>query len=88
MSQMILQNGRPAAVAAGTQIILAAHIAALPPGHPVRRHVVAKAMYALDVADGLKPGPYTDEAAERWARSLMRGACRAGRRRRAPAQLA
>lgn len=82
---MILHHGRPAAVAAGTQILLAAHIAALPPAHPVRQQVVAKAIYALDIADGLRPGPYTDEAAERWARSLLRGACSAGRRRRAHA---
>ena len=79
---MILQHGRPAAVVGGTQVFLAPHIAALPAAHPVRRHVVAKAMYALDVANGVKPGPYTEEDAERWARGLLRGACSAGRRRR------
>jgi hypothetical protein len=82
MIQMILQNGRPAAVAGGTQVFLAPHIAALPDEHPVRRHVMAKALYALDVADGLKAGPYTDQAADRWARELVGAACSPGRRRR------
>jgi hypothetical protein len=79
---MIVHHGRPAAVVGADRIFLAPHIAALPPSHPVRRHVVAKAMYALDVADGFEPGPYSDGAAERWARRVLRHLCASGRRRR------
>ena len=82
MSQLILQNGRPAAVVGAQRIFLAPHIAALPLAHPVRRHVVAKAVYALDVAKGSRPGPYRDDAADRWARRVLRSACASGRRRR------
>lgn len=82
MAQLILQNERPAAVVGAQRIFLAPHIAALPLAHPVRRHVVAKAVYALDVAEGLRPGPYRDDAADRWARRVLRGVCAAGRRRR------
>ena len=82
MAQLILQHGRPAAVVGAQRIYLAPHIAGLPLAHPVRRHVVAKAVYALDVAEGSRPGPYRDDAADRWARRVLQGICRAGRRRR------
>jgi hypothetical protein len=82
MAQLILQNGRAAAVVGADRIFLAHHIAGLPLEHPVRRHVMAKAFYALDVADGVRRRPYTDADADRWARKLLESACRPGRRRR------
>jgi len=82
MAQLILQNGRAAAVVGAQRIFLAPHIAALPLAHPVRRHVVAKAVYALEVVEGSRPGPYRDDAADRWARRVLQGVCAAGRRRR------
>ncbi|MEA2234499.1 MAG: hypothetical protein QOD83_4315 [Solirubrobacteraceae bacterium] len=82
MAQLILQNERPAAVVGAQRIFLAPHIAALPLAHPVRRQVVAKAVYALDMAEGSRLGPYSDAAAERWARRVLRGLCAPGRRRR------
>jgi hypothetical protein len=81
MTQLIVHHGRPAAIVGATEVFLAPHIGGLPFDHPVRQVVVAKALFALEVADGLAPGPYTDEAAERWARRLLRETCIAGRRR-------
>ena len=82
MAQLILQHGRPAAVVGTRRIFLAPHIAALPVAHPVRRHVIAKATYALDIAAGRRRGPYSDRAAERWAILILGRTCSAGRRRR------
>jgi hypothetical protein len=82
MTQIILQNDRPAAVVGARQIFLAPHIADFPLTHPVRRYVAAKVVYALDVAEGLRRGPYSDEEADRWARRIVADLCPAGRRRR------
>ena len=49
-----------------------------------RRDVQAKALYAIEVAAGERPGPYTDAGAEHFARAarqLLRDV-RAARRRR------
>ena len=81
VTQLIVQNGRAAAVVGETRIYLAPHVAALPTAHPVRRRVLIKAMYALEIADGRLDGPYDDEVAERWARRVARDACAPGRRR-------
>jgi hypothetical protein len=43
-----------------------------------RRRVQAKALYALEIRAGQRPGPYTDEDAERYAKAVT--ARRAGRR--------
>lgn len=81
MTQLIVYHGRPAAVVGATDIFLAPHIGALPFEHPVRQFVVAKALYALEAREALGPDSYSDEAAERWARRLLRGMCAPGRRR-------
>jgi hypothetical protein len=36
-----------------------------------RRHVQAMCLYALEVANGTLPGPYTDTAAERYAHTAL-----------------
>lgn len=82
MAQLILQHGRPAAVVGARRIFLAPHISALPITHPVRRHVIAKATYALDIAAGQRSGPYSDRDAERWAILVLSRMCSAGRHRR------
>lgn len=82
VAQLILQHGRPAAVVGARRIFLAPHISALPIEHPVRRHVIAKPTYALDIAAGLWAGPYSDHAADRWAILNLRRTRSAGRRRR------
>ena len=81
MTELILQHGRAAAVVGPSGVYLSPHIVALPTAHPVRRHVTAKAIYALEVVEGSRPGPYSDREAERWARALLRSTCIPGRRR-------
>jgi hypothetical protein len=56
MAQLIVPNDRPAALVGAHEIYLAPHIAELLLARPVRRYVAAKAVYALDVAEGLRPG--------------------------------
>jgi hypothetical protein len=74
---------------------LAAHIEALPAGHPRKRHVCFMALYARDILIGELPGPYTDTDAERFARLALRDpdvtqlarsatTCSSRRRRRGP----
>ena len=63
-------QGHTVALAARARFWLAAHIEALPAGHPDKRHVCFMALYARDVLTGELPGPYSDEAADRFARSL------------------
>ena len=86
----LTHRDRPVALAAPTRFWLAAHIEALPAGHPRKRHVAFMALYARDVLTGAMPGPYSDDDAERFARLALseredgRGAhARAGGRGRA-----
>ena len=60
--QIIELDGQPAAIAAGGQAIIAAHVRP----HQLR-HVQAKALYALQIQAGERPGPYTDRDAEHYA---------------------
>ncbi len=66
----LTHNGRPAALAAANRVWLAAHIQALPAGHPTRRHVCLMAFFARDILTGQLPGPYTDHDADRHAHAL------------------
>ena len=61
-------RGQTVALAARARFWLAAHIEALPAGHPDRRHVCFMALYARDVLTGDLPGPDSDDNANRFAR--------------------
>lgn len=62
---------RPAALAARERFWLAAHVEALPDGHPTKRLVAFMALYARDVLAGELPAPYSDERARRFARLAL-----------------
>jgi hypothetical protein len=62
---------RPVALAAATRVWLAAHIQALPDGHPRKRLVCFMAFFARDVLTGALPGPYSDARAEHFARLAL-----------------
>lgn len=62
--QIINHRGRTAAIVAGDRAIIAEHVPTALVGH-----VKAKALYALQIAAGEIPGPYTDAGAERYARN-------------------
>jgi hypothetical protein len=61
--QKIVYRGRMAAVVIADQAILAD-----PMPEPDERTVKAMCLYALDVAAGHEPGPYSDDRALRYAR--------------------
>ena len=67
----LTHQDRPAALAAPTRFWLAAHIEALPAGHPHKMHVCFMALYAREILTGEMPGPYRDEDAERFARLAL-----------------
>ena len=64
-------HGQTVALAARARFWLAAHIEALPAGHPDKRHVCFMALYARDVLTGDLPGPYSDDDADRFARLAL-----------------
>jgi hypothetical protein len=67
--QKIVYNGRLAAVVLADQAILTD-----PLPEQDERTVKAMCLYALEVADGLQPAPYTDERALQYARRAAPGA--------------
>jgi hypothetical protein len=67
----LTHRGQPVALAALTRVWFAAHIEALPAGHPRKRLVAFMAFYAREVLTGARPGPYTDADAERFARLAL-----------------
>jgi hypothetical protein len=69
--QKITYKGRLAAVVLADQAILTD-----PLPEPDERTVKAMCLYALEVAAGLQPGPYSDERALRYARRAGREAPR------------
>ena len=60
--QIITLRGRTAALAANATAIIAPDVPASD-----LAHVQAKALYALEIQDGTRPGPYTDAGAEDYA---------------------
>jgi len=62
--QIISLRGRSAAIVAGDSAIIAEHVP-----DELAAHVQAKALYALQIQAGELPGPYTDAAAEQYART-------------------
>lgn len=69
--QKIIYDGRLAAVVLADQAILTD-----PLPEPEERTVKAMCLYALEVAAGLRPGPYSDERALQYARRAGLGAPR------------
>ena len=57
----LTHQDRAVALAAPERFWLAAHIEALPAGHPRKTHVCFMALYARDVLTRALPGPYTDK---------------------------
>jgi hypothetical protein len=68
-------DGRTVALAAPARFWLAAHIQALPDGHPRKRHDCFMALYARDILTRDMPGPYTDTDADHFAH-LAISSCR------------
>jgi len=60
--QLITHNDRPAAIIAGDTAIVADHVA----DNDIAR-VQAMCLYAMEIAAGDRPGPYTDALAEQYA---------------------
>jgi hypothetical protein len=61
--QKIIYNGQLAAIVLANQAIIPEGLA-----DPDERTVKAMCLYALEVAAGLQPGPYSDERALQYAR--------------------
>ena len=64
--QIIELHGRPVALALGDEAIIADHVTGRD-----RRVVAGMALYALEVQASTRPGPYTDSAAEQYARAAL-----------------
>ena len=64
--QVIELHGRPVALALGNEATVADHVTGRD-----RRVVAGMALYALEVQAGTRPGPYTDSAAEQYARAAL-----------------
>jgi hypothetical protein len=77
--QIIELDGRAAGLVAGEQAIIAEHLSTRD-----RARVQAKALYALEIRAGARPGPYTDDGAERCAASAAARRHRAARRHPRP----
>ena len=85
----ITYDGTVAAIAGPTAFVLAPAIAALPVAHPTTRVVAFMCAFARGVLAGELPGPYSDAAAERFARwALIDPAILAAHPRATNAQLA
>jgi hypothetical protein len=69
--QPITYRGRLVAVAARERFFLCDELAQRPAGDPELGFVAFMCAYALDVARGELPGPYTDENARRYARACL-----------------
>jgi hypothetical protein len=68
---LIVYRGEIVASAGARRSYLAPQIATLDAGEPLRQFVSLMAAFALLVRDGSNEGPYTDEAAERFARLAL-----------------
>jgi hypothetical protein len=69
--QIIALRGRPAALVAADRLIIPDALTGAD-----RLRVQAKALYALEIAAGARPGPYTDRGAERYADAVAARASR------------
>ena len=67
----ITYGDHTAALAAPRRFWLAAHIEALPAGHPTKRTVAFMALFARDILNDTLPGPYSDQRALTFARLAL-----------------
>ena len=82
-------DGQDVALAGRERFWLAAHIEALPDGHPTKRLVAFMALFARDVLTGDLPGPYSDHRARTFARlALVEPVAYQAHRRRSDHELA
>ncbi len=82
-------DNRTVALAGRNRYWLAAHVEALPDGHPTKRVVAFMALFARDILNEQLPGPYTNERALQFARlALADPAVYAAHRRCTDAELA
>jgi len=63
MTTLVRYEGEIVASVGRTRFYLAPGIEALPDGHPKLRVAVLMCVYALEVAQGQLPGPYSDDRA-------------------------
>lgn len=64
--QIIELQGRPVALALGEDAVIADNVTG-----EERSIVAGMALYALEIQSGQRPGPYSDTAAERYARRAI-----------------
>ncbi len=83
---MISHDGEPVAFVGATRAYLAPSLEDADAGDPLRRFVAGMCLYALDVAAGRLPGPYTDANAERFARCVLIDSTEFARRQHEPDQ--
>src|SRR5690242_6134799 len=69
--EIVTWRNRTAATVDLNETWLCPQIEVLETDHPERRFVCAMCLYAQDVVTGVLPGPYTQEDAERFARSFL-----------------
>lgn len=69
--EIITIRDEPAATVTARGTMFTERFSALPQGHPDLRLALWKAQYARDVLTGELPGPFTDHAAERYARDAL-----------------
>jgi hypothetical protein len=82
-------DGQHVALAGRERVWLAAHIEALPDGHPTKRLVAFMALFARDVLAGELPGLYSDHRARSFARvALVEPVAYQAHRRRRDCELA
>ena len=69
MTQLIRLDGEIVATVGATRLHLAPAIERLPDGDPKLRVVVLMCTYALEVAQGTAPAPYSDQDAVQYAQA-------------------
>jgi hypothetical protein len=69
--QPISYRGRTVAACTRERFFLSDEIEARPPDDPVLTFVLAMVLYARTVVHGLRPGPYSDDDAVRYARRML-----------------
>jgi hypothetical protein len=69
--QPISYRGRTVAACTRERFFLSDEIEARPPDDPLITFVLAMVLYARDIANGLRTGPYSDDDAVRYARRML-----------------
>jgi hypothetical protein len=70
-TSLILYQGEPVACTGGGRACLIRQLLLRPDDDPERRFVLAMCLFALEVAYGHRPGPYSNRAAEASARDRL-----------------